>query len=612
MIIRLSDIAISFGEGFDYDDNADARDVFRQGMPVTEPKGRLPCYRGMNDPLFPKGSRAVFAFSTIVWVTLATATQAFAQNGQSGGCPDGPWFCVDAFNEGLSAAPPAIDRATPRATIESLLFAADREAWHAAAHLLDLRELDADRQADIGSMLALQLHTVISRKLVINWDNLADRPDGLDESGSSNEAMVGEPRQSILLWTLDLADHPAAIRLNRIASENQQPVWVFSAQTVQNISALHDRYGPSEFEDLLPPALSKDAVAGFMWWEILALPIVLLGVVGASRLLWIGISRTARKSRSDHVERILKSARGPSVLGVAAGLLLLIVGSVFVFSGRISAWLDPVAWIGLIAAALWGFVNAVEVVLDRLISFDETDLTKSDESGNRALATRLAAARRALVVFVAIVGSGIFLSQTNVFQNLGVTFLGTAGAVTIVVAFAARRVLGNILASLQIALNQSARIGDRIVFNDYLCHVERINFTFVQLRDWDGTRIVVPVEEFISSHFENWSMKEPEMLRIIKLKCAHDADVDALRDAFFETIDELDRDLLGDVDTAKVRVAGQDVFGKDVWFALPCADPNTSWDVACQAREKLIARGNDIAARNGADVFPEVKPAEAA
>ncbi|WP_145976958.1 mechanosensitive ion channel family protein, partial [Leisingera aquaemixtae] len=185
-------------------------------------------------------------------------------------------------------------------------------------------------------------------------------------------------------------------------------------------------------------------------------------------------------------------------------------------------------------------------------------------------------------------------------------------ALTLILGFAARRVLGNIIASLQIALNQSAKIGDRIVYNDYLCHVERINFTYVQLRDWDGTRLIVPVEEFISTPFENWTMKEPKMLRIIKLKCAHNADVDALREAFDDIVSELDKDELGDPDDAKVRVAGQDVFGKDVWFALPCADPNTSWDAACKAREMIIAAGNRIAEERGIDIFPEVRPAEAA
>ncbi|WP_247677001.1 MULTISPECIES: hypothetical protein [unclassified Leisingera] len=88
--------------------------------------------------------------------------------------------------------------------------------------------------------------------------------------------------------------------------------------------------------------------------------------------------------------------------------------------------------------------------------------------------------------------------------------------------------------------------------------------------------------------------------------------MDALREAFDDIVGKLDKDELGDPDDAKVQVAGQDVFAKDVWFALPCADPNTSWDVACKAREMIIAAGNRIAEERNIDIFPKVRPAEAA
>ena len=167
------------------------------------------------------------------------------------------------------------------------------------------------------------------------------------------------------------------------------------------------------------------------------------------------------------------------------------------------------------------------------------------------------------------------------------------------------------MSSLQIALNGSAKIGDRIVFNDALCHVERIHFTYVQLRDWDGTRLVVPVTEFVSTPFKNWTMQEPEMLRIVKIKLSHTADVDALRDAFDKVIDELDEKYVGNRDDVCVRVAGQDVLGKDVWFLVPCADPNTSWEAACDAREGIMAEIHKLAEKEGVDYFPQATAAEA-
>lgn len=406
--------------------------------------------------------------------------------------------------------------------------------------------------------------------------------------------------------------HPASIRLDRVQALDGEPVWVMSRRTVGDIPALYAAYGPTPLERLLPAPLKQQAGLGFMWWEVIGLPVLLGLALTCAILVWRTLGRVRDRAESPLVQRAVSASRGPAATAEAKGVALFSGVNLLVFSGQISTILTPFAWLGLLASGLWLVVNVADVVLDSLTLFDETDLTQRQQMHMRSMATRVAAARRAFTVAIVLIGGGVFLSQTNLFQNLGLTLLGTAGALTLVLGFAARRVLGNIMASLQIALNQSARIGDRIVYKDYLCHVERINFTYVQLKDWDGTRLVVPVEEFVSTPFENWTMKDPEMLRIIKINCAHDADVDRLRAGFDEIVARLDPEELGDLSKVNVRVAGQDVFGKEVWFALPCSDPNTSWDVACLAREEILALGARIERDEAGDVFPTAAPAEAA
>ncbi|CAN0270945.1 unnamed protein product, partial [Chrysoparadoxa australica] len=209
-----------------------------------------------------------------------------------------------------------------------------------------------------------------------------------------------------------------------------------------------------------------------------------------------------------------------------------------------------------------------------------------------------------LAIILFLFGFGIVLASANLFRTYGFSLLASAGALTLILGYAARTILTNILASLQIALNQSARIGDRVVYRDALCHVERINFTYVQLRDWDGTRLVVPVSEFASTTFENWTLKEPEMLRVLKFKLAPEVDIDRLRACFEEVLDTLDQADLDDLDKSAVRVTGQDAYGIDVWFMVPCRDPNSSWDTACLAREALIAHLARIEKEDRVAIFP--------
>ena len=485
-------------------------------------------------------------------------------------------FEIPALNTGLAAVPDPIDRRTPRAAMSSFLHAADRGDWDSAAHVLDLSEVPADRQAAEGPILARQLHDVIDRKVVLDWTMLIDRPDALQTQGGESEAQAGEPRRSLLLRDLPLDVAPAAIRLNRVKPEGaEQPVWVFPPETVRNVPALHRRYGPSRFEKALPEILRAKTIGGLMWWELLGLPTLVLaaGALGwvVHRLLqWLW-----RRAQSEVATGILRASSTPLIIASVTGLVWWVTGTVFVFSGRIDVFLAPAIVIGFVTALLLFIVNAVEVLLDRLVApEDDVDLTGPEQAASRVLATRLNAAKRILVVVVFLVGAGIVLSSANLSNNLGLSLLASAGALTLVLGFAARSMLGNIMASLQIALNQSARVGDRVLYKDELCHVERINMTFVQLRNWDSTRLIVPVEEFVSETFSNWTLQDPEMLRVLKLKLDPRADVDALRDAFNEILSEVsDMEIgknLADLDDSSVNVADQDVFGIEVWFSVPC------------------------------------------
>lgn len=521
------------------------------------------------------------------------------------------WFDVETLNEGLGPVPATIDRSTPRATLRSLLDSARREDWAAAAHLLDLSPVAPGHQADVGPDLARQLQTVIARKVVLDWRTLIDRPDAMDASESSNAATAGMARRSLLVWELDLGQVPAEIRLNRLRPAGGEPVWVFSNRTVPLIEPLYREYGPSQLEGLIPRALKETALWGIMWWELIGLPILLAIAATVGWLVNRLIDMARRRARRRLFRNVIRATATPAVIAAVTLVLWWGIKTVFVFSGRLDVLMSPLVATGFVTALLMFVVNVVEAVLDRLLGFDEIDLSSRSQAENRVKATRIAAIRRLLVVVIFVVGAGIVLSTANVFQSLGLSVLASAGALTLIIGFAARKVLGNILASIQIAMNQSARVGDRIVFKDHLCHVERINLTYVQLRDWVGTRLIVPVEEFANETFENWTIKTPEMLRILKFKMAPGTDIEALREAFDEVLDSLDQDELDSREKASVKVTGQDVFGIDVWFALPCADPNTSWDLACEAREKIVARAAAIERDTGTRIFPEATPAEA-
>lgn len=500
-----------------------------------------------------------------------------------------PFFKAESFNAGLPAAPDDLNRYTPQATMESLLDLAAKGDFATAAQLLDLRQIPDDRQATRGPELARKLYEIIDRKIVINWDELLDRPDGLDAQATSDSAVAGQPRRSLVLWRLGLGDRSVSIRMNRIKPGTEEPVWVFSRQLVENIDGLYREHGPSRLELMLPAALRKHAFWNMVWWEVIGLPVVaLLALLVGFTLHRLG-SATAQRVQGKLATDVIKATRSPMTLAGVTTVIAIFTQHIFIFSGGIDTILSPLIAIGFVTAALMLVINVVDAVLDRMVELDDVDLAEIGKDDRRNLATKVAAARRALIVIIFLVGSGIVLAAADVFRTFGFSLLASAGAITLILGFAAREVLGNIMASMQIAINQSARIGDKILYKDWLCNVERINFTFVQLRVWTGERLVVPVSEFITDPFENWTMKEPEITRLIRLKLSNQADVGALRERFVELLDTLESGDLGERDNAMVAVTDHDAFGQEVTFCLPCSNPNTAWMMACEMREKLIA-----------------------
>lgn len=550
--------------------------------------------------LMRSATNILFCLFLVFGVTLSTSATA-----------EEPFFETPALNTGLGPVPDRVDRITPRAAMASFLQAANDGDWDAAAHMLDLYDLSTERQVEDGPALAQQLYDVIDRKAVLDWSVLIDRPDALQTQGGKNDAQAGEPRRSILLRDLPLDMVPAAIRLNRVLPEGAtQPVWVFPPETVRSVPALHILYGPSEFEKALPEMLRIKTVGGLMRWELIGLPLLVLTAIALGWMVHRTLQILWRRADTKLATGILRASSMPLIIASVTMLFWWVTGNVFVFSGRIDVFLVPAIATGFVTALLLFIVNGIEVLLDGLVApGEDIDLTVAKQADARILATRLNAAKRILVVIVFLVGAGVVLSSADLASNLGLSFVASAGALTLILGFAARNVLSNIMASLQIALNQAARVGDRVLYKDELCHVERINMTYVQLRNWDNTRMIVPVEEFVSETFSNWTLQDPTMLRILKFKLDPRADVDALREAFNKILSEAIKTDIGeniaDLSDSSVNVASQDVFGMEVWFSVPCKDPNTSWELSCTIRERLIARAAQIEAEGGKPVFPE-------
>ncbi|WP_370282295.1 mechanosensitive ion channel family protein [Pseudooceanicola sp.] len=559
--------------------------------------------------------RAIRSYARLIAVFAALWLAALAPVRAQEGGGSSNWYKIDELNAGLPRAAPDVLRDTPQATMESFLALTKAGNYEAAAHLMDLGKIPRERQAGAGAELARMLETIIERRVVVDWFSLPDVPDAVEANPSSDDPFAAQPRRSIRLWIVDLDNRPVSIRLNRVKPEGGEPVWVFSRQSVENLPALYDIYGPSKLERMLPAWMQDEALWGLRTWEMIALPLFIAAIIAVAWALHHALTIVARRQKGEFATMMFRALRRPLTIFTVTFLAGMVTTHVFVFSGRISAVLSPLIIIGYVLAAMVLLMNVVDTLLDRLVVKNDEDLSSKEQEQRRGLATQVTAWRRALIVIIFIAGTGFVFASANVFRTLGFSLLGTAGIITVVLGFAGRDVLSNILSSMQIALNQSARIGDTILFRDYWCVVERINFTYVQLRVWDRTRLMVPVREFVAEPFENWTAMTPELHRVIKLRLGHAADVERLRETFYAiALDADEGDMADDTDMLCVRVTDQDAIGIEVWFILPCNDANTAWTYACRVRERLMAEITrwDREESGGPRYLPDISISEAA
>lgn len=511
-------------------------------------------------------------------------------------------FERETLNAGLGPIPHALDLTSPQTAVESFLAAAEAGEWGVAAHALDLGDIPPDRQPELGPELAQMLYTVLERKVLIRWSDLSERPDAMRETGSGDTPLVGEPRKSLLLGVLDLDGRPVSVRLNRIRAAGMDPVWVFAQSTVENVPALYERHKPSRLERAIPDAFKVETLWGLRLWEVLFLPLAMLLIAASGVAVWRLLAAISRRC-GRLVGPLVLSLRVPLTITVVTMLLSTLTTDVVVVSSVASAVIDPLIVLGYVAAAVALVANVIDAILAHVIDTDPAKMSSPEYASQRSIATSIAAARRSLVVVAVVAGLAIVLSSANVFRSLGFSLLASAGVLTLVLGFAAREVLGNILASLQISLNRSARIGDFLEFEGQWCTVERIHFTFVQLKLWTGNRRVVPVSYFVQQPFENWSLVEFKMMRLVTLKLAADADVQPLREAMQRFVERDDR--VGPKDEAFCKVTEHDALGMTALFAVPVPVPDAGWDVECELREHLLAE----ARRQGIEM-PSVRGAE--
>jgi len=505
---------------------------------------------------------------------------------------------VERLENGGGAGAP-LDLDTPMGLVESFMAAGEAGEFERASAALDFANIDTSARAMSRRDVTSALYNLLHRSIVIDWAILPDRPDAVDTETSSKDPMAGTARRSVTLAQIELEGRSIPIRLAREQAPGGEPVWLFSRQTVANVPALYAVYGPTRFEKSLPSALREQAFWTLAWWEVIALPLILLAAALAALLTHLAIRRFRGRFRDDAVVHgVLRAMHLPAVLLAFAASFALVRETFFRLSGPVKDLLDPLQLI-LIIAAFLGIVLSIIEAMFELATDRRTDALEDPDNGeDRDYYTKLSAIRRIVTALSMLAAIGFLLVASNISSTLGFSILASAGVFGLVLAFAGRKLLGDIMSSVQIAFAQTARIGDAVQYEGQWCFVEKIGFTHLRLRTWDERRVIAPLSDFTNKSFENWTKRDASLMMHVELELDNRADVEKLRGPFREFVEQ-DEDVV-DPEDASCEVVGQTARAMVVRFMARSSDPKCGWKMHCRLRERMlaVAAGLDAAAAN--------------
>lgn len=288
-----------------------------------------------------------------------------------------------------------------------------------------------------------------------------------------------------------------------------------------------------------------DRTNSFFTWLGDALPfappwaVSALVLVTATALAWIihaatlAVMARVLRSRHPYLLSVLDQTRNLTRLG-----LLLIAMAIALQSAPLGAetraFVSRLLGLGVICLVGWIALTALGIAAD--IYLMRFAVATPDNLLARKHVTQVRVLLRVAEVIIVLVTLGFALMTFNEVREFGVTLFASAGVAGIVAGLAARPVMSNFLAGVQIAISQPIRIGDAVIVESEWGTVEEITFSYVVLKLWDLRRLVVPISYFIEKPFQNWTRTGSELVGAVMLYVDHTTPVDTVRKKLTEIV----------------------------------------------------------------------------
>ena len=232
-------------------------------------------------------------------------------------------------------------------------------------------------------------------------------------------------------------------------------------------------------------------------------------------------------------------------------------------------------WFAITALHIWTTLHLRRFKLDA-----------EDNLLARKHVTQMRILKRVAETLIVVVTVSAALMTFNSVRQFGVGLLASAGAAGIVVGLALQPILKNLAAGIQLALTQPIRIDDALLIENEWGNVEEITSTYVVVRLWDWRRLIVPLNYFIETPFQNWTREGAALIGSVFLYTDFTVKVADLRAKLKEI---LESSKLWDGRIMALQVTDLKERTMEIRMLMSAKDSPRAFDLRCEVREHMMA-----------------------
>ncbi|WP_341226774.1 mechanosensitive ion channel domain-containing protein [uncultured Arcticibacterium sp.] len=158
--------------------------------------------------------------------------------------------------------------------------------------------------------------------------------------------------------------------------------------------------------------------------------------------------------------------------------------------GEFVSFIKSYSYILIIMGGTWFVIELIARL--KVLLLRQYDIEQENNLESRKVYTQINLLEKIANFIVILFGIGLILLSFDKIRQLGIGLFASAGVAGIILGLSAQKIMGTLLAGIQIAITQPFRIEDAVVVEGEWGWIEEINLTYVVVRIWDKRRLVLP------------------------------------------------------------------------------------------------------------------------